>query len=66
MQAEKEGGYLVRRLRGEQSRITVRLPAAERRAAEKVARQKGRGLSDFVREAIREKVQREGRDQDPG
>lgn len=56
----------MRRLRGEQSRITVRLPAAERRAAEKVARQKGQRLSDFVREAIREKVQREGRDQDPG
>lgn len=56
----------MRRLRGEQSRITIRLPANEKRAAEKVARFSGQRLSDFIREAIREKIEREGRDQDPG
>lgn len=50
----------MRRTHHEQSRITFRLPLDERLAAEKVCRASGVKLSDFLRQAVREKVEREG------
>ena len=51
----------MRRISGEQSRITVRLPLSERRDAERQARLSRASLSDFVRQAVREKVSRDRR-----
>lgn len=49
----------MRRMRGEGTRITFRLSAEERHEAERLARLKAQKLSDFVRDALREKMDRE-------
>lgn len=49
----------MRRIRGEQTRVTCRLPVTERREAERYARASGVKLSVFIRQAIREKIERE-------
>lgn len=53
----------IRRLRGEMMRITFRLPAEERLEVERLAgRLPGRGISDYVREAVAEKNLREAKE----
>lgn len=50
----------TRRLSGEEEKITFRLPALDRRDAARLARMRGVSLSEWVREAVREKLKREG------